>query len=139
MHNRISILKFADVKIPKMQEDKSSEYVKFGVDNKYPSFLLEMFNKSAKHNAIVLGKVGYVIGGGFQTEWKPNPYETATVLAKKLETDIRIFGGCYIEVQYNAKGEKAAFYHVPFVKVRTNKDCTQFFVKDWDGYKIFSL
>jgi len=97
------------VKIPKMQEDKSSEYVKFGVDNKYPSFLLEMFNKSAKHNAIVLGKVGYVIGGGFQTEWKPNSYETATALSKKLETDIRIFGGCYIEVQYNAKGEKAAF------------------------------
>ena len=40
-----------------------------------------------------------------------------------------------MEIQYNAAGTIGAFYHIPYHKVRSSKDNTQFYVKDWDSYK----
>jgi DNA-binding Lrp family transcriptional regulator len=135
MQNRVSFIKFADVKVPVIKELPNKGWVLFGEDNKFPNMLLNMFNKSSKHNGIVLGKVNYIIGKGFDNVTQANAYENSNELLKKLCTDIEVFGGCYIEVQYNELGKIGAYYHVPYHKVRSNKDNTQFFVKDWDSYK----
>jgi DNA-binding Lrp family transcriptional regulator len=97
--------------------------------------LLTMFNKSSKHNGIVLGKVNYIVGKGFDVVAPANTYENCNEILKKLCLDIEVFGGCYVEVQYNELGKIGAYYHVPYHKVRSNKDNTQFFIKDWDTYK----
>ena len=135
MQNSVSFIKFADVSIPKLKEVPNKGWVMFGDDNKFPNDLLNMFNKSSKHNGIVLGKVNYITGNGFDNNGKVNQYETANDLLKKMCIHIEVFGGCYVEVQYNAVGQKAAFYHVPYHKVRSSKDNTQFFIKDWDSFK----
>jgi DNA-binding Lrp family transcriptional regulator len=135
MQNRVSFIKFADVKVPVMKEVPSKGWVSFGEDNKFPDMLLTMFNKSSKHNGIVLGKVNYIVGKGFEQKVNANKYEVIDELLKKVTIDIEVFGGCYIEVQYNEIGKIAALYHVPYNKVRSNKDNTQFFIKDWSSYK----
>ncbi len=135
MQNRVSFIKFADVKVPVMKELPNKGWVMFGEDNKFPNMLLNMFNKSSKHNGIVLGKVNYIVGKGFDNVTQANAYENSNEILKKLSTDIEVFGGCYIEVQYNELGKIGAYYHVPYHKVRSNKDNTQFFVKDWESYK----
>jgi DNA-binding Lrp family transcriptional regulator len=137
MHPNISFIKFADVKLPEMVEIPGKGYVQFGEDNLYPNQLLEKLNKSSKHNGIVLGKVNYIIGNGIsykdnsQQELIPNKNETINDLLKKVSTDIEIFGGVYLELHYNALGNVGAVYHVPYHKVRTNKDNTQYYIKDW--------
>jgi DNA-binding Lrp family transcriptional regulator len=137
MHPNISFIKFADVKLPQMVELPGKGYIQFGEDNLYPNQLLEKLNKSSKHNGIVLGKVNYIIGNGIsykdnsQQELIPNKNETINDLLKKVSTDIEIFGGVYLELHYNALGNVGAVYHVPYHKVRTNKDNTQYFIKDW--------
>lgn len=135
MQNRVSFIKFADVKVPVMKELPNKGWVLFGEDNKYPDMLLNMFNKSSKHNGIILGKVNYIVGKGFEQNIAANKYESANELLKKTCIDIEVFGGCYIEVQYNELGNIAALYHVPYNKVRSSNDNTQFFVKDWSSYK----
>ena len=135
MQSRISFIKFADVKVPVMKELPNKGWVLFGEDNKFPNMLLNMFNKSSKHNGIVLGKVNYIIGKGFDNVTQANAYENSNEILKKLSLDIEVFGGCYIEVQYNELGKIGAYYHVPYHKVRSSKDNTQFFIKDWDTYK----
>jgi hypothetical protein len=135
MQNRVSFIKFADVKVPVMKEVPNKGWVSFGEDNKFPDMLLTMFNKSSKHNGIVLGKVNYIVGKGFEQKVNANKYEVIDELLKKVTIDIEVFGGCYIEVQYNELGKIAALYHVPYNKVRSNKDNTQFFIKDWSSYK----
>jgi DNA-binding Lrp family transcriptional regulator len=135
MQSRISFIKFADVKVPVMKELPNKGWVLFGEDNKFPNMLLNMFNKSSKHNGIVLGKVNYIIGKGFDNVTQANAYENSNEILKKLSLDIEVFGGCYIEVQYNELGKIGAYYHVPYHKVRSSKDNTQFFVKDWESYK----
>jgi len=137
MHPNISFIKFADVKLPEMVELPGKGYVQFGEDNLYPNMLLEKLNKSSKHNGIILGKVNYIIGNGIsykdnsQQELIPNKNETINDLLKKVSTDIEIFGGVYLELHYNALGNVGAVYHVPYHKVRTNKDNTQYYIKDW--------
>ncbi len=135
MQNRVSFIKFADVKVPVMKEVPNKGWVSFGEDNKFPDMLLTMFNKSSKHNGIVLGKVNYIEGKGFEQKVNANKYEVIDELLKKVTIDIEVFGGCYIEIQYNEIGKIAALYHVPYNKVRSNKDNTQFFIKDWSSYK----
>jgi hypothetical protein len=137
MHPNISFIKFADVKLPEMVELPGKGYVQFGEDNLYPNQLLEKLNKSSKHNGIVLGKVNYIIGNGISykdesaKELVPNKNETINDLLKKVATDIEIFGGVYLELHYNALGNVGAVYHIPYHKVRTNKDNTQYYIKDW--------
>ena len=135
MRNSVSFIKFADVKVPVMKELPNKGWVLFGEDNKFPNMLLTMFNKSSKHNGIVLGKVNYIVGKGFDHVVQANPYENCNEILKKACLDIEVFGGCYLEVQYNAAGTIGAFYHVPYQKVRSSKDNTQFYIKDWDSYK----
>jgi len=135
MQNRVSFIKFADVKVPVMKEVPNKGWVLFGEDNKFPNMLLNMFNKSSKHNGIVLGKVNYIVGKGFDNVTQANAYENSNEILKKLSLDIEVFGGCYVEVQYNELGKIGAYYHLPYHKVRSNKDNTQFFVKDWESYK----
>ena len=119
-----------------MVELPGKGYVQFGEDNLYPNFLLEKINKSSKHNGIVLGKVNYIIGNGIsyksgRENITPNKNETLNDFLKKVSTDVEIFGGVYIELHYNALGQVGAMYHVPYQKVRANKDQTQYYVKDW--------
>jgi DNA-binding Lrp family transcriptional regulator len=120
-----------------MVELPGKGYVQFGEDNLYPNQLLEKLNKSSKHNGIVLGKVNYIIGNGISykdesaKELVPNKNETINDLLKKVSTDIEIFGGVYLELHYNALGNVGAVYHIPYHKVRTNKDNTQYYIKDW--------
>lgn len=135
MRHSVSFIKFADVKVPVMKEVPNKGWVLFGEDNKFPNMLLNMFNKSSKHNGIVLGKVNYITGKGFDHVIQANPYENCNEILKKACLDIEVFGGCYLEIQYNAAGTIGAFYHIPYHKVRSSKDNTQFYVKDWESYK----
>jgi len=135
MRHSVSFIKFADVKVPVMKEVPNKGWVLFGEDNKFPNMLLNMFNKSSKHNGIVLGKVNYITGKGFDEVLQANPYENCNEILKKACLDIEVFGGCYLEIQYNAAGTIGAFYHIPYHKVRSSKDNTQFYVKDWDSLK----
>ena len=141
------ILNFAEARQPEYKEKKGQGYMEFGEMNDYPNYLLDLYNKSAKHNAIIRGKVNYINGNG----WKagegdavgesfiaaPNPYESLHEISRKVETDIEIFGGSYVEVIWSqVGGQLSSIYHIDYMKVRTNEDNTQYWVKkDWSDRK----
>jgi DNA-binding MarR family transcriptional regulator len=111
--------------------------MQYGQNNDYPQYLLDLFNKSAKHNAIVRGKVNYIVGNGWAGEQpivkQVNREETLNDLTKKVALDIELFGGAYIQVIWSVMGEQIAeLWHCDYTKIRTNKDNTQFWYKeDW--------
>jgi len=149
MSNNLLILNFAEARQPEYKEKKGAEggYMEFGYRNDYPEYLLELYNKSAKHNAIIKGKVNYIIGNGWDAKGEdaaadefikqPNPYEDLNSLTRKVSTDIEVFGGSYLEVIWSALGEQlVSVSHVDYTRIRTNKDNTQFWYKyDWSDRK----
>jgi phage portal protein BeeE len=100
---------------------------------------VELFNKSAKHNAIVRNKVHYICGNGWtgneQFIEKPNRSENLNDLTRKISMDLELFGGAYIEVIWGLN-QVAEMWHIDYTKIRTNKDNTQFWYKEnWKDYK----
>jgi hypothetical protein len=147
MMDNIVILSFAEAKQPEYREKKGVGYIEFGDKNDYPTYLLGLYNKSAKHNAIVRGKVNYIIGNGWQSDEvdaqaelfikAPNPYESLIDITRKVSSDVEIFGGAYLEVIWSKVGGMLAeISHIDYTKIRSNKDNTQFWYKsDWSDRK----
>jgi hypothetical protein len=133
----IQVLTFAEAKQPEYKEKKGEGYMQYGQNNDYPQYLLDLFNKSAKHNAIIRGKVNYIVGNGWAGEEalvkKVNREESLIDLTKKVALDLELFGGAYIQVIWSVMGGQVAeLWHCDYTKIRTNKDNTQFWYKeDW--------
>lgn len=143
----IIILRFAEAKQPEYREKRGQGYIEFGDKNDYPKYLLELYNKSAKHNAIVRGKVNYITGNGWATKdpdpvaeqfiKAPNPYENLSDLTRKVSIDLEVFGGAYLEIIWSKVGGQInSINHIDYTKIRSNKDNTQFWYKtDWSERK----
>lgn len=140
-------VKFTNEKVPAFVEQKSKEWVKYGEANNYPEFLVTLFNRSAKHNAIVTSKQLYISGQGWVFDPagmegneiatlksfidSPNQFDTLEELSKKTILDCELFGGCYIRV-VGSRGQKgvAEIYHEDFCYWRSNEDNTEFYYSD---------
>jgi predicted transcriptional regulator len=143
-------LNFHDNKLPVFKENKAKGFVTFGADNLYPDFLIELFNKSPKHNAIVSAKASYVAGIGTevfgssteeiakaQAKLKNiNAYETYEELKAKVAYDAELFNGFAVEVIWNkAKTAPSEFYHIPFKNVRKGLEGDYVYCADWTDSK----
>lgn len=149
MMDNLIILNFQEARQPEYREKKGANggYIEFGEKNEYPTYLLTLYNKSAKHNAIVKGKVNYIIGNGWDTKEEdpvadqfikqPNYYESLDELTRKVSIDIEVFGGAYLEVIWSVTGGQITqVCHIDYTKIRSNKDNTQFwYKKDWTDRK----
>ena len=62
--SNVLYIKFENHKVPEFKEVKNKEYIYFGEDNNYPDYLIELYLRCAKHNAIINGKTNYIYGGG---------------------------------------------------------------------------
>ncbi len=130
------IIQFAEAKQPEYKEKKGEGYIQYGDKNDYPNYLIDLFNKSAKHNAIVRSKVHYITGNGWsgseQFIQHINRTETLNDLTRKVSLDIELFGGAYLEIIWGITGKISEIWHCDYSKFRTNKDNTQFWYKeDW--------
>lgn len=136
----IIVLNFAEAKQPEYREKKGAGYIEFGFHNDYPDYLIDLYRKSAKHNAIIKGKVNYISGNG----WKagepdpaseafisaPNGYESLAELTRKVSMDIEIFGGAYLEIIWSmVGGQISSITHIDYTKIRTSADNTSFWYK----------
>ena len=139
-------------KVPEFKEEASKDWVIYGTDapwrNRYPDYLLHLFNRSAKHYAIINGKVDYIVGNGWSVDGsglttvnlarlqkfinEPNPDETLNEILSKVAVDLEIFGGFALEIIPDKKGGMAEIRHAEFAKYRVSKDGKQFFYSsDW--------
>ncbi len=144
------VLTFAEARQPEYREKKGEGegYIEFGKKNDYPNYLVDLYNKSAKHNAIIKGKVNYITGNGFKIKEGVDPIgeqfiaqanrvESLTEVLRKASIDIELFGGAYLQIIWSVTGENLAeVYHVDYTKIRTNADNTQFwYSENWEDRK----
>ena len=137
----IQLIQFAEAKQPQYAEKKGEGYIMYGDRNDYPQYLIELFNKSAKHNAIVKSKVHYICGNGWTGSSEQfikhiNRTETLDDITTKISLDIELFGGAFMEIIWGMDGKVSEVWHCDYSKFRTNKDNTQFWYKDdWNDRK----
>jgi len=133
-------------KVPVMLENKAGKYITYGAFNEYPYYLLDNYRRSSKHNAIVNGKVNYIVGGGWQAGEKMTVEQQARYakffdglsehddlndITEKLVLDLEIFNGFAVCVHWNKMGTIAKMEHIPFEKIRVDKEERMFQVAEW--------
>ena len=143
-------INFHDNVLPVFKENKAKGYVTFGADNLYPDFLIELFNKSPKHNAIVSSKASYVAGVGTKVIGQNtvdiakaeakiqsiNAYETLNQVKGKIAYDLELFNGYALEIIWNkAKTAIAEIYHIPFKNIRKGLEGDYVYCEDWADRK----
>jgi hypothetical protein len=142
----LRVLTFAEARQPEFKEKKGVDggYIKYGENNDYPEYIVDLYNKSSKHSAIIKSKVHYITGNGWSGQPdaqafidKANRVESLNDLTRKVSLDVEIFGGAYLEIIWDLAGNLAEMWHCDYTKIRTNKDNTQYWYKeDWKDNKI---
>jgi hypothetical protein len=141
-------------KVPVMLENRSGKYITYGFANEYPYYLLDNYRRSSKHNAIVNGKVNYIMGGGWQAgddltvEQQArfikffdglSSTEDLNDITEKLILDLELFNGFAVAVTWSKLGTIAKMEHVPFEKIRVDKEEKMFQVADWYNDDMMQL
>ena len=134
--DNVIVLRFADAKVPEFKEVNSREYILYGEDNTYPDYLTYLFNKSAKHNAIISGKAFYVFGNGFPNgDFTINRLgESLNDISRKCALDVELYGGYRLEVVYNGYGIITEVYHVDYSTLRLTKGGGYLYSEQWKRY-----
>jgi DNA-binding MarR family transcriptional regulator len=117
------------------------DWCNYGKDNKFPDYLLEMYDKSPLHGSIVRGKAMYVAGKGFEFKEKESKSFTESIpvinrhqespnsILEKAALDLEIFNGFYLQLVWGKGGKITDIVHLDYVKVRSNADGTKFYYK----------
>ena len=112
--DNLMVVKFETQKIPKFVEKRNKDWVYYGEKNDYPDYIISLYERSPTHNAIVTGKVSYILGEGWGAEVKGttpairasirnfinniNSEESLDDLTRKLVLDFENNNGFYLEV-----------------------------------------
>lgn len=141
-------VKLFNQKIPEFKEVKRDDWIHYGSDNLYPDYLIDLYERSATHGAIINGKSRYVMGEGWTAEnagvghtakakaidfiKRINKDQTLDELSSQIVRDFEMYDGFYLEVIPNKLKTDITLNYMPFNKIRTNSDEDEFYYSnDW--------
>jgi len=152
MSKDIHILELAAYEPPVIKEAKRDNFVEFGADNDYYSFLIDCYTNSTTNNAIINNVSRLIYGKGLSAtdaNKKPNDYAQMMTLFSKqcvrqLCMDLKMLGQCAMQVIYTKDRKKiAAVHHMPVQLLRAEK-CNDegkvegyYYSDDWADIKKF--
>ena len=132
----LDLIKLSHYNIPHLVEKSNQDWVSFGEDNLYPNYLLELFLGSAINGALVKSIGAMIYGEGLaatnadESESTKESYLRLTELLhnsdddvlKDLAMDLKLFGGCYVNVIWSRDRSKIAkMKHIPSQYIRSGK------------------
>ena len=153
MSDNVHILSLSAYTTPTIQESKKDNWVEFGSDNNYYSFLIDRYTNSTTNNAIINNISRLVYGKGLSAldaNKKPNEYAQMMALfnkdcVRKMVLDRKMLGQFAIQVHYNDKHDKILkAYHMPVNLIRAEK-CNKdgeiegyYYSDDWTDIKKYA-
>ena len=132
----LNLVKLSHYNIPHLVEKANQDWVSFGEDNLYPNYLLELFLGSAINGALVKSIGAMIYGEGLaatnvdESESTKESFLRLTELLhnsdddvlKDLAMDLKLFGGCYVNVIWSRDRSKIAkMQHIPAQYIRSGK------------------
>ena len=147
----LDLIKLSHYNIPHLIEDSKNDWVSFGEDNLYPNYLLDLFLGSAINGALIKSIGAMIYGEGLaatnvdeSTDTKESYLRLTELLhnsdddvLKDLALDLKLFGGCYVNVIWSRDRSKIAkMKHIPAQYIRSGKMVdgeidTYYYSADW--------
>ena len=146
----VRVVNLSSYTSPKVSEIRGKEWVSYGEDNNYYQYLIDRYNGSPTNNAIINGISEMIYGRGLDatdSSRKPEAYAQMMSLfrkdcVRKLSYDLKLMGGCAIQVIYSKDRSKIAqVEHFPVETLRAEKANEDgdieayYYFKDWTKVK----
>ena len=152
MSNNVHVLQLSAYTTPIIKESKRDNWVDFGEDNDYYTFLIDRYTNSTTNNAIINSISRLVYGRGLSAvdaSRKPNEYAQMMALfnqdcLRRIAFDRKMLGQFALQVHYNDKHDKILkAYHIPVNLIRAEK-CNEdgeilgyYYSDNWEEVKKF--
>lgn len=153
MSDNLHILSLSAYTTPTIQESKKDNWVEYGEDNNYYSFLIDRYTNSTTNSAIINNIARLVYGKGLSAlDANRKPAEYAQMMAlfskddiRKIIVDRKMLGQYAWQVHYNDKHDKILkAFHIPVNLLRAEK-CNKdgeieayYYSDDWTDVKKYS-
>ena len=126
--DNLHIVNLASYNRPKISEDKNRDWVEYGDDNDYYSYLIELYTNSTTNHSIINGVSNMIYGKGLDaldSSKKPNEYAAMRSIfsdscLRKVVLDLKLLGEGSFQVLYQ-KGEVKKAEHFPRQTLRAEK------------------
>lgn len=150
--SNIHFVELEAYKAPKSIESNKKDWVEFGDNNDYYTFLNDRYNGSTTNNSVINSITKLIYGKGLDatdSNRKPNEYAQMKMLLrkdviKKLVVDYKRLGQGYLQLIYNkAKNAIIRVEHIPTMNIRVEKcnekgEITGYYYSDnWQDIKKF--
>ena len=124
----LHIVNLASYNRPKVVEDKQKEWINYGDDNDYYSYLIELFTNSTTNHAIITAIANMIYGKGLDaldSSSKPDEYAAMRSIfqdscLRKVALDLKLLGEASFQVMY-IKGQVKSAEHFPRQTLRAEK------------------
>ena len=146
--DNLHIVNLASYNRPKISEDKNRDWVEYGDDNDYYSYLIDLYTNSTTNHSIINGISNMIYGKGLDaldSNKKPNEYAAmrsivSDLCLRKVVLDLKLLGEGSFQVLYQ-KGEVKKAEHFPRQTLRAEK-CNEdgdieayYYHHDWGNKK----
>ncbi len=128
--NDLRVVNLSTYTSPQIVEKSNKEWVSYGADNNYFSYLIDRYNGSPTNNAIINGISEMIYGKGLDalnSNKKPEQYAKMVSLfhkdcVRKLCYDLKLMGQCSMQVIYSKDRKTVArVEHIPVENLRAEK------------------
>jgi hypothetical protein len=130
---------------PVEQKDKQRGFIKWGLKNDYPFFLIELLQGSAWHQGILKNKTFYIAGNGLEvtsgdaTRFLANSFSDFDMneIVQRLTFDFELFGGMAVKGTWNREGTAVAKWeYLPIDMCRLSEDERTMYLSDnWSAMR----
>ncbi|MDB4348010.1 hypothetical protein OAA37_00885, partial [bacterium] len=146
--DNLHIVNLASYNRPQISEDKNREWVNYGEDNDYYTYLIKLYTESTTNNAIINGVTNMIYGKGLDaldSSRKTNEYAAMRSIfsdkcLRKVTLDLKLLGEGSFQVLYK-DGRVIKSEHFPRQTLRAercNKDGeieAYYYFHDWAKLK----
>lgn len=130
-----------NIVLPTEKNISSKDMVEWGTGNRYPDYLLDLYNNVPTLRSIVNGNIDFISGNdvsilplnsAFPAGCMNNRGDTIREQIRDIAKDFEIYGGFALQIIRNFLGEVAEVYYLDMRFLRTNKEGTVFYYcEDW--------
>jgi len=151
MSNDIRLLQLSNYVRPKLEENKSKNWVLNGRDNSFYQYVIDRFNGSPTNAAIISSYIDLIYGKGLSARNKNlTAWINLSVILNKKElrkiiSDFELFGEASMQIVKAKNGKDlAAIYHLPkqlVVPALENEDGeieSYWYCKDWTNTRKYT-
>ena len=152
---KLNFVELSHYNIPHLVEKTNQDWISFGEDNRYPDYLLELFLGSAINGALIKSIGAMIYGEGLDATDKDESlakkeswlrfnnlmHSSPDDVIKDLALDLKLFGGCYVNVIWSKDRKKIAkISHIGAQYIRSGKMIdgevqTYYYSADWSNIK----